>query len=182
MALIRGPIRCAVAPCWSAATSGCCPRAFRPHFRHRQTCTRNRLTSGSGAACISVTDTSSGSSRSSRPPQKAQRVSSTGTSTGAALLALVAGLWRRENAPCPGLRPGRFGFFFRSPLENGAALIVAAEFLVLLSQVLDLPLQLQDQADQIVSAEGIQLWHTTLWAGSVCTSTALKSGYGLLHD
>src|SRR4030095_740913 len=56
-------------------------------------------------------------------------------------------------------------------------LILAAEFLVPLSQVLDLPLQLQDQADQIVSAEGIQIRHTTLWADSVCRSTALKSGY-----
>jgi hypothetical protein len=46
------------------------------------------------------------------------------------------------------LRPGRFGFFFRSPLENGdALLLLAPEFLVLLSQVLHLPLQLDDQAD-----------------------------------
>ena len=36
---------------------------------------------------------------------------------------LAAGInGRREKAPCPGLRPGRFGFCFRSPLENGAAL------------------------------------------------------------
>lgn len=28
---------------------------------------------------------------------------------------------RRANGPCPGLRPGRFGWAFRWPLENGAA-------------------------------------------------------------
>jgi hypothetical protein len=75
-----------------------------------------------GAVCMSVTDASSGSSRSNRPPLKGQRVSATGTSTGGPLLASAGGPGRRENSPCPGLRPGRFGFFFRSALENGAAL------------------------------------------------------------
>ena len=37
-------------------------------------------------------------------------------------MAPAHGFGRRENSPCPGLRPGRLGFFFRSPLENGAAL------------------------------------------------------------
>jgi hypothetical protein len=128
---------------------------------------------------MSVTDASSGSSRSSRPPQKGQRVSSTGTSTGGPPLASAGGPCRRENSPCPGLRPGRFGFFFRSPLENGAALILAPQILVLLSQILDLLLQLKDQADQIVSAEGIQIRHKTLSADSVCESIPLKSGCAL---
>jgi hypothetical protein len=44
----------------------------------------------------------------------------------------------------------------------GATLILALEFLDLLSQILVLPLQLADQTDEIVSAEGIQIRHKTL--------------------
>src|ERR1700677_5277666 len=119
MALIRGPNRCAVAPYWSAATSGCLPRTGRLQFWQRQTCTLNKLTSDLGADGMSVTDTSSGSSASSRPPQKGQRVVSTGTSTGGLLLASAGGFGRGENSPFPGFRPRRFGFFFPPPLGNG---------------------------------------------------------------
>jgi hypothetical protein len=49
----------------------------------------------------------------------------------------------------------------------GAALVLAPEFLDLLSQVLNLPLQLADQADQIVSTEGVQIHHKTLWSDYV---------------
>src|SRR5437870_4126443 len=38
------------------------------------------------------------------------------------VLELAGGAERFLNSPCPTFRPGRFGFCFRFPLENGAAL------------------------------------------------------------
>jgi hypothetical protein len=45
----------------------------------------------------------------------------------------------------------------------GAANILAPEFFDLFSQVPNLLLQLADQADKIVSTEGFQIRHKTLW-------------------
>ncbi len=93
------------------------------------------------------------------------------------MVALAGGCWRRENSPCPGLRPGGLGWLFRLPLEKGAAaaLILAAEFLVLLAPLLDLPIQVADQLDQILSTEGVKIQHRTLCSDSVLRSTPYKA-------
>jgi hypothetical protein len=64
----------------------------------------------------------------------------------------------------PGLAPRPFRILLAPTLgkRSGAALILAPEFLDLPSQVLNLPLQVEDQADKIVSTEGVQIRHKNI--------------------
>ena len=53
-AITRLPTRCALAPYWSGATSGCRPRTCLPQDRHRHICTRYPVTWGLGIGGMSV--------------------------------------------------------------------------------------------------------------------------------
>jgi hypothetical protein len=62
------------------------------------------------------------------------------------------------------LRPGRFGFFLRWPLENGAALRLSLRrsSSICFRKSSTCRLQLADQADKIVSTEGVQIRHKNI--------------------
>jgi hypothetical protein len=107
--------------CSLGATSGCCPRTWRPPTVHRQPHTRDRLTGGRGRSGTSVRAAKSTRASSRGPPPVGHASRLTWTSTGRSVIASGSGASRSRPIPEPGFRPGRFGAATREPVAKGAA-------------------------------------------------------------
>src|ERR1700686_1190126 len=120
---------------------------------------------------MSVMETISRRPSPSLPPQSGRHCTSTGTFTGSTSAACSGGFRNRKN-PCPGFRPGRLGFGFRVPLENGAS---ALQLLNFGPKPLNHSVLVKNDLNQFFAAERFQVFQDPGCINSFVISRTFKS-------